>query len=116
MTMNRFAILAAFVSLCAFAASPLKAQEPTTGAPAATTTTPAPGPTESATEKMSGMMEKMPGMMKNMPAMMKNMPEMMKNMPDPVAKAMENFKLEDMKSMMGGLCKDGDCKFEMPAK
>jgi hypothetical protein len=109
MTMNRFAILAAFVSLCAFAASPLKAQEPTTGAPAATTTTPAPGPTESATEKMSGMMEKMPGMMKNMPAMMKNMP-------DPVAKAMENFKLEDMKSMMGGLCKDGDCKFEMPAK
>ena len=41
---------------------------------------------------------------------------MMKNMPGPMAKAMENFKPEDMKSMMGGLCKDGDCKFEMPAK
>ena len=106
--MNRFAILAAFVSLCAVAASPLKAQEPTTEAPAAITT-PVPGPTENATEKTSGMMEKMPGMMKNMPAMMKNMP-------GPMAKAMENFKPEDMKSMMGGLCKDGDCKFEMPAK
>ena len=99
--MNRFAILAAFVSLCAFAASPLKAEEPTTEAPAATTT-PVPGSTESATDKASGMMEKMPGMMKNMPG--------------PMAKAMENFKPEDMKSMMDGLCKDGDCKFEMPAK
>jgi len=113
--MNRFAILAAFVSLCAVAASPLKAQEPTTEAPAAITT-PVPGPTENTTEKTSGMMEKMPGMMKNMPAMMQNMPAMMKNMPGPMAKAMENFKPEDMKSMMGGLCKDGDCKFEMPAK
>ena len=108
MIMNRFAILAAFVSLSAFAASPLKAEEPTTEAPAATTT-PVPGSTESATDKASGMMEKMPGMMKNMPAMMKKMP-------GPMAKAMENFKPEDMKSMMGGLCKDGDCKFEMPAK
>ena len=99
--MNRLAILAAFVSLCAFAASPLKAEEPTTEAPAATTT-PVPGSTESATDKASGMMEKMPGMMKKMPG--------------PMAKAMENFKPEDMKSMMGGLCKDGDCKFEMPAK
>ena len=113
--MNRFAILAAFVSLCAVAASPLKAQEPTTEAPAAITT-PVPAPTENATEKTSGMMEKMPGMMKNMPAMMQNIPAMMKNMPGPMAKAMENFKPEDMKSMMGGLCKDGDCKFEMPAK
>ena len=101
MIMNRFGILAAFVSLCAFAASPLKAEEPTTEAPAATTT-PVPGSTESATDKASGMMEKMPAMMKNMPG--------------PMAKAMENFKPEDMKSMMGGLCKDGDCKFEMPAK
>src|SRR6516164_11785894 len=56
MIMNRFAILAAFVSLCAVAASPLKAQEPTTEAPAAITT-PVPGPTENATEKTSGMME-----------------------------------------------------------
>jgi hypothetical protein len=101
MIMNRFAILAALVSLCAFAASPLKAEEPTTETPAATAT-PLPGPMAKAMQKM--------------PSMMKSMPDMMRNMPGPMAKAMENFKPEDMKSLMGGMCPTGDCKLELPVK
>jgi hypothetical protein len=94
MIMKRFATLAAVVSLCAFAATPLKAEEPARESPA---------PAAPAIKAMP----KLPDMMKDMPAMMRNMPE-------PVAKAMESIKPEDIKSMLGGLCPD--CKFETPSK
>jgi hypothetical protein len=100
--MNRFAILAAFVFLCAFNASPLKAEEPSSAAPAAATA-PVPAATEKATEKKE----------KKMPALVKNM---MKNLPEPMAKAIEDFKPEDMKSVIDGLCPDGKCNFGKPAK
>ena len=94
--MKRFATLAAVGTLCAFAASPLRAEEPAreSPAPAAPAAVPA----------IKGM-PKLPDVMKDMPAMMRNMPE-------PITKAMEGIKPEDIKSTLGGLCPD--CKFETP--
>jgi hypothetical protein len=98
MIMKRFATLAAVVTLCALAATPLRAEEPATESPA-----PAASPAVPAIKGMP-----------KLPAMMKDMPAMMRKMPEPMVKAMESIKPEDIKSMLGGLCPD--CKFEVPAK
>jgi len=98
MIMKRFATLAAVVSLCAFAATPLRAEEPASEPPAPSA--------PAAVPAIKGMPK--------LPAMMKDMPAMMRKMPEPMVKAMERIKPEDIKSMIGGLCPD--CKFEMPAK
>jgi hypothetical protein len=90
--MKRFVILATLVSICALAASPLKAEEP-----AKTETLTVAGP--------CGTID-----CSRLPA---PMAKAMRNMPSSMAKAMENFKVQDMK--LPGSCEGGKCTFELPA-
>jgi hypothetical protein len=90
--MKRFAILA-LVGFCAFTADPLQAAEASAQAPAAT------GP--------CGIFD-----CSRLPA---PMAKAMQNLPPPPANAPE-FKLQDLNSLLRGLCPDGKCPIELPAK
>ncbi len=92
--MTRFALVLAFVSSCAFATSPLKADETKAGPPAAAKPC---GPSDCA--------DLITSIIKNIPSV-----------PGPDGKPMENFKLPDLKFLLPPSCDDAKCTMEPPRK